>query len=120
MKPVTVHVAADENVEAGIIHSPVVDERRLNRNLLRSFTLYLADTGKICPRPWYWARFYHLYRPHYESYWLMMWWQTSDEEKNIRFLEQLEYLAKHTMRFKQAYRYLIGIDEKDWYIKRKS
>ena len=61
--------------------------------------------------------FYKL-SPLYESYWLMQWWHTTDEQKHKRFITQLDYLAYNTMRFQNAYWYLMMIGEKHWHYQR--
>ena len=94
---------------------PVISESSINLDRLTAFKRHLEDTGKICPRPWYWGRFSSSFRPAYESYWLMQWWNTTDEEKHERFITQLDYLAYHTSRFQGAYWYLMTIGEGNWH-----
>ena len=91
------------------------DDKELDISLLFNFKSHLLKTGKICPKPWFWGRFFNEYRPRYESYWLVQWWQTSDAEKRARFLEQLDYLAHETGHFREAYSFLCGIEDRDWH-----
>jgi hypothetical protein len=109
---------AKQNSAVFINHGPVIGESSISSVRLAEFKKNLLEQGIICPRPWYWGRFFSLFRPHYESYWLMQWWSTSDEEKNERFLTQLDYLAYNTMRFQDAYWYLNSIGRQNWYYSR--
>ena len=92
----------------------VIGETTINSTRLVSYKQHLKETGKVCPKPWYWSRFYSQFRPMYESYWLMQWWNTSVDEKHERFITQLDYLAYHTMRFQSAYWFLTMLKEKNW------
>ena len=91
------------------------DSEELNISLLYNFKSHLYKTGKVCPKPWFWGRFFMEYQPKYESYWLAQWWQTSDTEKRVRFMEQLDYLARETGCFRKAYCFLCGMEDKDWH-----
>ena len=53
----------------------------------------------------------------HESFWLTTWWETTDDEKRFRFNEQLNYLATQTIRFKDAYKFLLEIEDKFWHYK---
>lgn len=94
---------------------PATDPDALNISLLYNFKSHLHKTGKVCPKPWFWGRFFIKYRPKYESYWLAQWWQTSDADKRARFMEQLDYLARETGYFQAAYCFLCSIEDKDWH-----
>ena len=80
------------------------DDGELNISLLYNFKSHLHKTGKVCPKPWFWGRFYMEFQPMYESYWLAQWWQTSDADKRARFMEQLDYLAHETSQFRAGNR----------------
>lgn len=107
-------------VKATVPVDPVIYDKEINRLLLQNFKIHLLKTGKVCPRPWHWGYFYNAFQPLYESLWLMGWWQTSDQEKRDRFIEQLDYLAQHTLRFRRAYHFLCGIEDSDWHFARNS
>ncbi|MFT5426756.1 MAG: hypothetical protein ACI9ZT_001702 [Gammaproteobacteria bacterium] len=94
-----------------------IEEQRINIEQLRSLKLQLQATGKICPKAWHWGRFYKLFHPMHESFWLTTWWETTDDEKRVRFNEQLNYLAKQTIRFRDAYKYLLEIEDRNWHFK---
>lgn len=94
---------------------PLYNDRELNISLLFNFKSHLHKSGKICPKPWFWGRFFIEYQPGYESYWLVQWWQTNDEQKRVRFLQQLEYLARETGHFREAYSFLCAIEDRDWH-----
>ena len=81
---------------------------------LAAFQAHLNRTGKVCPRPWCWRRFYNLFKPGYEPPWLTSWWATSTRDKKDLFLKQMEYLAWQTNHFHEAYQFLMKIDEKHW------
>ena len=102
-----------------INHGPVIGENTINSNRLIEYKAYLESSGRICPRPWYWSRFYSMFQPFYESYWLMQWWNTTDAEKKERFLAQLDYLTDNTMRFQDAYWYLNSIGDQNWHYTNK-
>ena len=53
----------------------------------------------------------------HESYWLTTWWETTDDEKQRRFHEQLNYLAKQTVRFSDAHEYLLKMEDRNWHFK---
>ena len=91
-----------------------VQEHLIRTNLYRIFD-YLNESGKVCPKPWYWKRFFIIYQPRYEPCWLSSWWETSVEEKKELFHKQLHYLAYNTGRFHEACRFLYAIDETNWY-----
>ena len=84
------------------------------------FMKKLERDGKICPKPWAWARFFNLYHPRYEPCWLSSWWQTSREEKQDLFQKQLVYLAYRTDRFQAAIAFLENLADKDWLLGRQS
>ena len=86
--------------------------------LLRNFRHELVTTGRVCPRPWHWARFYFAFRPGYESIWLMDWWQTPDRVKRQRLLDQLQDLARNSGDFNAAYRFLVSLDSRNWHYQR--
>ena len=94
-----------------------VEEQQNNIKQLISLKLHMQRTGKICPKAWHWGRFYKSFRPMHESYWLTTWWETTDDEKRLRFNEQLNYLAKQTIRFRDAYKFLLGIEDSNWHFK---
>ncbi len=94
-----------------------VEEQQNNIKQLISLKLHMQRTGKICPKAWHWGRFYKSFRPMHESYWLTTWWETTDDEKQLRFNEQLNYLAKQTIRFRDAYKFLLGIEDSNWHFK---
>jgi len=94
-----------------------VEEQQNNIEQLISLKLHMQRTGKICPKAWHWGRFYKSFRPMHESYWLTTWWETTDKEKRLRFNEQLNYLAKQTIRFRDAYKFLLGIEDSNWHFK---
>ena len=97
--------------------SPALDsihEYRIRTNLYRIFD-YLNETGKVCPKPWYWKRFFIIYKPRYEPCWLSSWWETSVKEKKELFHKQLRYLAYHTDHFHEACQFLYAIDKNNWY-----
>ena len=81
---------------------------------LAAFKTHLERTGKICPRPWCWRRFYILFQPGLEPPWLSSWWVTSTQEKKNLFLKQMEYLACHTNHFHAACRFLQDMDKEYW------
>ena len=87
---------------------------------LDDFKAHLVGTGKICPRPWCWKRFFILFNPGHEPPWLSAWWVTSAREKKDIFLKQLEYLAWHTDHFHAACRFLHEMDQDNWLFKSKS
>ena len=91
------------------------DDGELNISLLYNFKSHLHKTGKVCPKPWFWGRFYMEFQPMYESYWLAQWWQTSDADKRARFMEQLDYLAHETSHFRAAYCFLCNLEDNDWH-----
>lgn len=97
-----------------------VEDKDLDISLFYNFKSHLLKTGKICPKPWCWARFFMAFQPHYESYWLANWWQTSDVEKHERLLEQLDFLVRETGHFREAYRFLCALEDKDWYFNREA
>lgn len=84
------------------------------RESVNSLINYLEKTGKICPRPWYWERFFILFNPRYEPCWLSSWWKTTMEEKKELFRKQLYYLAYRTDRFTEASNFLYDIDDMNW------
>lgn len=84
------------------------------RDHVASLIGYLDKTGKVCPRPWCWRRFYILFRPGYEPCWLSAWWETSLRDKKALFHRQLYYLANRTSRYHEASRFLYGLDEALW------
>lgn len=86
--------------------------------ILAAFQAHLNKTGKVCPKPWCWRRFCYLYKPGYEPPWLSNWWETSTGEKSELFQKQLEYLALQTDRFHEAYQFLCGLQEENWYFSR--
>jgi len=92
-----------------------IEEQKKNIEQLTSLKLHMETTGKVCPKAWHWGRFYKLFHPMHESYWLTTWWETTDEEKQRRFDEQLNYLARQTIRFREAYTFLMEIDDRNWY-----
>ena len=81
---------------------------------LDAFRAHLDSTGKICPRPWCWRRFYILFQPDLEPPWLSSWWMTSTQEKKTLFLKQMEYLACQTNHFPAACRFLQDMDKEYW------
>ena len=81
---------------------------------LDAFKAHLESTGKICPRPWCWRRFYILFQPGLEPPWLSSWWITSTQEKKNIFLKQMEYLAWQTNHFHTACRFLQDLDKEYW------
>ncbi len=82
--------------------------------ILDAFEAHLRRTGKVCPRPWYWRRFFILFKPRYEPPWLSSWWKTSTQAKKEIFMKQAEYLAYRTSNFHEAYQYLNAIDDENW------
>jgi len=88
-----------------------------NIEQLISLKLHMEQTGKICPKAWHWGRFYKSFHPMHESYWLTTWWETTDDEKRLRFNEQLNYLAKQTVRFRDAYKFLLTMEDRNWHFK---
>lgn len=94
-----------------------IEEQLQNIEQLRSLKLHMQTTGKICPKAWHWGRFYKSFHPMHESYWLTTWWETTDDEKQRRFEEQINYLARQTIRFREAYEFLLDIDDKFWHFK---
>ena len=97
-----------------------IEERRNNIEKLNSLKLHMEVTGKICPKAWHWGRFYKFFHPMHESYWLSSWWETTDDEKRRRFDEQLNYLATQTIRFGDAYQFLLRIEDRNWHRKPNS
>ena len=91
------------------------DGRRSNFGIYRSLTRYLVACGRVCPKPWYWARFYFVFTPGYESIWLSDWWQTTDIVKRQRFFDQLRDLALHSDNFPGAYFFLHNLDSGNWH-----
>ena len=94
-----------------------VEEQQNNIKQLISLKSHMERTGKICPKAWHWGRFYKSFHPMYSSYWLTKWWETTDDQKQFRFNEQLNYLAKQTIRFNEAYKFLLGIEDRNWHFK---
>ena len=94
-----------------------VEEQQKNIEQLISLKLHMEQTGKICPKAWHWGRFYKSFHPMHKLYWLTTWWETTDDEKRLRFNEQLNYLAKQTIRFRDAYEFLLGIEDRNWHFK---
>ena len=84
------------------------------RESINKLINYLEATGKICPKPWYWERFFILFNPRYEPCWLSNWWKTTPGEKKELFRKQLFYLAYRTDRYARACRFLYGLDEMNW------
>lgn len=41
-----------------INHGPVIGESTINSKRLMEYKEYIESTSRICPRPWYWARFF--------------------------------------------------------------
>ena len=82
---------------------------------LNSLKLHMEVTGKICPKAWHWGRFYKFFHPMHESYWLSSWWETTDDDKQRRFDEQLNYLATQTIRFGDAHQFLLRIEDRNWH-----
>lgn len=97
---------------------PVISTSSIYADRLASFKKHLECSRKVCPKPWYWGRFYTNFQPLYESYWLMQWWNTKDEEKHERFITQIDYLAYNTNRFQNAYWYLMNIGDHNWYYRK--
>ena len=97
-----------------------IEERRKNIERLNSLKIHMKATGKICPKAWHWGRFYKFFHPMHESYWLSSWWETTDDEKQRRFDEQLNYLVTQTIRFGEAYQFLLEIEDRNWHRKAKS
>jgi len=93
---------------------PEYSDRHQVAQAVDAFRAHMDSTGKICPRPWCWRRFFVLFQPAHEPPWLSSWWSTSAEEKKALFLAQLEYLARHTDRFPAACRFLHGLDNENW------
>jgi hypothetical protein len=81
---------------------------------LPAFRAYLEKTGRICPRPWCWMRFFILFQPVGEPPWLSSWWTTSNRDKQDLFLKQMEYLARYTDQFHAACRFLHELDREYW------
>ncbi len=94
-----------------------IEERRKNIERLNSLKLHMEVTGKICPKAWHWGRFYKFFQPMHESYWLSSWWETTDDEKQHRFDDQLDYLVTQTIRFREAYEFLLEIEDRNWHRK---
>ena len=84
---------------------------------LDAFKAHLERTGKICPKPWCWKRFFILFKPAFEPPWLSSWWATSTQEKKELFLKQMEYLAYQTNLFPAACRFLHELDNEYWLFK---
>ena len=97
---------------------PVISSSSIYADRLAALKKHLDDTSKVCPKPWYWGRFYTNFQPLFESFWLMQWWNTTDEEKYERFITQLDYLAFNTNRFQNAYWYLMTIGDNNWYYRK--
>ena len=95
---------------------PYIEDSDSNTSTLTlaAFKAYLESTGKICPRPWCWGRFYILFKPGCEPPWLSSWWITSTQEKKNIFLKQMEYLACQTNHFHAACRFLQEMDKEYW------
>jgi hypothetical protein len=87
---------------------------RETRESVKNLINYLEETGKICPRPWYWERFFILFKPRYEPCWLSSWWKTTNEEKKELFRKQIFHLAYRTDRYPEARRFLYEMDEMNW------
>ncbi len=98
-------------------HQYFIQERRRNIKQLNMMKSHMHASRKICPKPWHWGRFYKIFHPMYESYWLNTWWEKTDEEKRDQFFQQLEYLAMQTIKFNDAYAYLSAIEEQNWYFR---
>lgn len=98
---------------------PVISESTIYADRLATLKRHLEETNKICPKPWYWGRFYTNFQPLYESYWLMQWWNTTDDEKYERFVTQIDYLAYNTTRFQNAYWYLMTIGDHNWHYRQR-
>lgn len=96
-----------------------IEEQKKNIEQLTSLKLHMEKTGKVCPKAWHWGRFYKLFHPMHESYWLTTWWETTDDEKRCRFYEQLNYLARQTIRFRDAYTFLMEIEDRNWYFNKQ-
>jgi len=94
-----------------------IEEQQKNIRQLINLKLHMEQTGKICPKAWHWGRFYKSFHPMHESYWLTTWWETTDDEKSLRFNEQLNYLAKQTIRFKDAYKFLLNMEDRNWHFR---
>ena len=94
-----------------------VEQQQKNIEQLTSLKLHMQRTGIICPKAWHWGRFYKSFHPMHESYWLTTWWETTDDEKQRRFHEQLNYLAKQTVRFSDAHEYLLKMEDRNWHFK---
>lgn len=95
-----------------------VEQQQKNIEQLIALKLHMERTGKICPKAWHWGRFYKSFHPMHESYWLSTWWETTDDEKRLRFNKQLNYLAKQTIRFRDAYEYLLQMEDRNWHFKK--
>lgn len=97
------------------LHSHI-DNLEIKNELLQLIE-HLDLTGKICPKPWYWQRFFMLYQPRYEPCWLSDWWKTPKQEKKELFIKQLHYLAYRTERFKDALHFIRQLEDKNWLLK---
>jgi len=82
--------------------------------MLEEFKAHLQASGKICPRPWCWKRFYIMFNPGMEPPWLSAWWTVSRQEKKDLFLQQLEYLAARPDHFHSACRFLLRLGDENW------
>lgn len=112
---------SDLFMQAAALSTPpgaAAGDKDLDISLFYNFKSHLLKTGKVCPRPWCWGRFFMAFQPRYESYWLADWWQTSDIEKRERLLEQLDFLVRQTGQFRAAYRFLCNLEDKDWHFSR--
>jgi hypothetical protein len=115
----TFYDKSDRNSAIMNIHPiPVISASSIYAQRLGALKKHLQETCKVCPKPWYWGRFFTQFQPLYESYWLMQWWNTTDEEKYGRFITQLDYLACHTNRFQNAYWYLMTIGDSNWHYRK--
>lgn len=74
----------------------------------------LEENGKICPKPWYWERFFILFKPRYKPCWLSSWWRTPNEGKKELFRKQLFFLAYRTDHYLEACKFLYELEDMNW------
>ncbi|HKK15269.1 MAG TPA: hypothetical protein VJ981_01080 [Gammaproteobacteria bacterium] len=98
------------------LHTSNIDDQETRESINRLIR-HLDETGKICPRAWYWERFFILFKPRYEPCWLSSWWRTPVEDKKELFRKQLFYLAYRTSRFPAACKFLYDLDTVFWLYK---
>lgn len=99
-------------ISPGLYPGYVGDRGR--RESIKTLIRHLDDSGKVCPKAWYWQRFFVLFKPRYEPCWLSSWWQTSTEDKKELFRKQLFFLAFRTDRYPAARQFLYELEGSCW------